>query len=412
MRAGKRLKLAALGAAVAVAVVAIPAGFVSAGAGNTIPDGGVLRLHFEPGDNDYFGYSAPDADGVGGYAPVSETQIIGTEGQCKVALSGEPLVVLTGAGKGQNYPGVFDDGLGVGGKGTDGNGQPCGRIDYGQTLSLKLGTGLAGLKIDYAELDLELKYGTGVTATLLLGNVEVRTETITACSGSDCGPDSGDGDNYRVRVPASGTVLFDRIDLTPTDVGGAVSLEGGDDGTEFDPGSLGEALGTLDSLFHLTTADGYVTCATNVSEPGSGIFSEVDAQCTDTAVKVPYSLSYNTNEARLGMDLTGTTGLMFTWTITWADMKVGGVVIPEDATSIAAAGHWTTINYTGNPLDEHPVKWCETNASGDPALPSGEQWCLRNQVVDWVPTPVGESGSWVRITETLYGNGDPIGKRY
>lgn len=404
-----------------VALVAIPAGFVSANpeSANSIPDGGVLRLHFESGTNDYFQYNAPDTS-ADGYANGGLTQSIGVEGQCKVSLTGEPLVTLAGTGKGGNFAGVFADALGVGGKGTDGNGQPCGRIDYGQTLRLDLGSALAGLNIDFAELDLELKYGTSVTARLFRDGAQVGSDlTIDACSGSDCGPDSGDGDNYRVRLPATGKAIFDAIELTPATSGGAASLEGGADGTEADAGSLGAALGTRDSLFHLTTADGVVSCATSgdpVANSEAGIDSSLDAVlCADPSTSIPYSLSHTTtgsvDEAHLGLDLTGITGARFTWTLEWNDKPVGTSSIPAGAAAVAVAGHWTEIDYTGAGTGYHPVKWC-TTSSGGIDLPTGEQWCLMKQVADWIPAPAGQTGSWVRITETLYGNGDPGGKNY
>ena len=101
-----------------------------------------------------------------------------------------------------------------------------------------------------------------MTIELFRDGASVGETFVESCtiSGSDCGPDSADGDNFRVRVPRTGTILFDEIRLFATgSAGSAVVLEAGADGTSaFGAGDpevtgLGEPSTTKDSVFHLVT---------------------------------------------------------------------------------------------------------------------------------------------------------------
>jgi hypothetical protein len=86
------------------------------------------------------------------------------------------------------------------------------------------------------------------------------------CTTSDCGPDSAGRDNYRVRVPiGTGTVLFDRMELSVTNTGtqGAATLEGGSD------------IGTLPSTFDVVTPATPIQCTNPVSSVGGGTTATV-----------------------------------------------------------------------------------------------------------------------------------------
>ncbi len=107
--------------------------------------------------------------------------------------------------------GLVADGLGVK-INSEGNGQSCGRADgTAQVLTLALAGPVADREIDFAELDIEGKFNAQVRAELYLDGVLMHTEDLPTGSRSDSGPDSGDNDNYRWRLPAegSGPVLFD-----------------------------------------------------------------------------------------------------------------------------------------------------------------------------------------------------------
>src|SRR5688500_158182 len=80
------------------------------------------------------------------------------------------------------------------------------------TLELQNGPGatnpLAGKYIDYMELDIEWKFNATINVALYRDGAPVGAPYVISCVDSDCGPDSADGDNNRIRVPATGTVLF------------------------------------------------------------------------------------------------------------------------------------------------------------------------------------------------------------
>ena len=100
-------------------------------------------------------------------------------------------------------------------------------------LSLQNAAGqtMSGKYIDYMELDVEAKFNATINVELWKDGVQVGSENIS-CTSSDCGPDSSDGDNFRIRVPRRGTTLFDQVKLYATGPsGGAVTLEAGADGT-------------------------------------------------------------------------------------------------------------------------------------------------------------------------------------
>ena len=89
-----------------------------------------------------------------------------TGGTASVASSpssgGEPLVARAADGQRPSpYAGFVSDSIGVGQNGSEGNGQPCGRIDAGADVDDEpQGHGAsAGKLIDFAEIDLELKFG-------------------------------------------------------------------------------------------------------------------------------------------------------------------------------------------------------------------------------------------------------------
>ena len=89
--------------------------------------------------------------------------------------------------------GLIADGIGVQGR-SEGNGGPCGLVNGpSQSLELSLAGQLADYEMDYAELDVEGKFGVTVKAQLYLDDVLVRTELLVTG-----GPDSG-------RTPATTT---------------------------------------------------------------------------------------------------------------------------------------------------------------------------------------------------------------
>src|SRR5262245_50686791 len=252
-----------------------------------LANGGVLQLHLGSSGSapqDYFGFR--DANGTGYASTFAQTQTISNGQGCKLAPTTGALVTLeSSATAGQSSVGFVGDAIGVR-TNSEGNGQPCGRIDApGQKLTFRLS--LAGKMIDYAELDLELKFGGTVSVQGYIGNSPVGSAVEYGSNGSDSGPDSGDGDNYRVRFPKTGFTLVNRLDFTIKGNIGGASLEGGADGTvacrttssvpsnpaECGPPvnfSLGETLPSTDSLFHLVNVDGVLDCGDQAPAQGGG----------------------------------------------------------------------------------------------------------------------------------------------
>ena len=391
-------KAAALAGVVALSGGLLITGMSSPAAGAdppvfVLPDfpgnGGVVRLHLQAdGDNVRF-----DAANGSGYT-AGTAQSFTTSGCIATPPAGAPLTItpIPSGGSAQGKLGLVGHSLGVQIKG-EGNGTPCGQANGpSQALDLKLAGSLAGSVMDYAELDIEAKFGATVKAELKKGGVTVGTETLPT-GGPDSGPDSADRDNYRWRLPESTStvVLFDEIKLsvdssTPT---GAFSLEGGSDGTT--PDALGTTLGTTDSLLHISTVEGTLQCGASTPTEGGGgaptvtITLRAGAGCQ----AVPYALTeWDHGEVQAV-----------------AFMKVGGPNNTYEATIIWPVEPFadpvppTQIRYS-NADPPHDLVQCGGTAT-NPAPVTGEAWCRYFQDV----VPVGESS--MQVTEKLLGNGDP-----
>jgi hypothetical protein len=121
----------------------------------------------------------------------------------------------------------------------DGAGEPCGRVESDEEISVALGQEADGFLMQSIDVDLELKFNAVVEVSFWLNGDPVDSapsdpdravETFDPSGGSDDGPDSADGDNYRYIFGPIEGVLFDEVRFTPTT--GSLSLEGGADFTE------------------------------------------------------------------------------------------------------------------------------------------------------------------------------------
>ncbi|MGA9159488.1 MAG: hypothetical protein WB297_01310, partial [Actinomycetota bacterium] len=375
--ASRRSKLLAAASAMVVALFALPLqGTATAdpqgqGSTGTLGDGGVLRLHLGSSGTpqDYFGFQKPDPNNAGGYLPIAATdkQSIGNGQGCKIALGTPSLATFSPPSTNNSNPftGFVSDAIGVGSK-SEGNGQPCGRIDSpGQALALRLGDALKGKVIDYAEIDMEGKFSANfrVDGYLVSGScppsagAPVTTSETYNTVGSDSGPDSADGDNYRIRFPkatpdtntigATPETLVNCLVFTPT-TGGA-SLEGGADGTApCDPADATECggdvdftlssklAGTTDTLFHLVDADGILDCPSGdgpsqatEGDPGepSSTLDRLENANGEPCTPIPYNLESGPGVTAgctpgslqcilLQKDLLGQ-ATQFYWTVKW-----------------------------------------------------------------------------------------------
>lgn len=403
----------------AVAIVVTTVGFTRQAVGQ--PPGimieqGVLRLHLGA-DSDYFRFDP--ADGAGGFS-VGTVQPVGPpSGKCQLTVAG-PLISLTAIGS----IGIFDDGLGVRISGSQG--APCGQLNNTEQMSMALvddptrtDDELAGMVMDFGEVDVELKFDAVLQADLLRDGV-LQDSVLLDCSpaGSDCGPDSADGDNFRWLLQASNGETFDQIvfSLIATQPNAAGSLEGGADGTaacvtaSCDPDnpsstpSLGEILSTNDSLFHIVQQfDGTLDCGQTITE-GSGTtvpLAEVTRlDNTDGSACVPKPYNLDATAAPFEEVSFAPSGP--------AQSAAYLVTITFLPTTAEADGLHTGIDYDKDGSGAFvPVQWCEavqTNASGaviGATLPAGETYCIVSET-----TSVTGTGN----TQTewfLFGEDDP-----
>lgn len=434
--------LAVVATAAALAVIALvlqttPANGQTGGSTSTLGNAGVLRLRLGATDN--WRFQVPASSPPGHYVDGSlSSQSIGVSNGCRLSPTTGNLVALSATG---GNVGFVSDSIGVRGN-NEGNGQPCGRIDSppGQTLTLDLGSDLSGKMIDFAEIDTELKFG----ATLVIKGYAVDGADVTQVGqqqeyssvGSDSGPDSADGDNYRIRFPKTGTTAVNRLVFSIKTTGGA-SLEGGADGTRalcVDPlencsGSLGQTIDdtattdttTSDSLFHLVEADGVLSCTDNgsngVTQGGDGTpqttierFSNVDGgTCTPIPFNQDSSVS-GTEACATGSsgdfaqcivfqkDLLGQQA-QFVWTVAWAPEPGTYQESPTEFDFGAGFNPITLCNPDDNDADTLP----ELSGNGDP-------FCVFDTHTVLVG---GDPGApMVQVTEKYYGVNDPGGSRH
>ena len=381
-------------------------------------EAGLLRLHL--GTSDYFRFEPVAA------API--TQAISTSG-CRATLAPSPALVALTPGPTGATLGQRNNSIGVRYK--EGTGEPCAQVNktgtYGQSLILSLGAGIGvdGALVDWAEIDFERKYDSVVRAQFYEGGPQgtLVGNLLLGCSPTlgDCGPDSGDGDNFRLDTqnPPGGQASpgpFDTIVLRNDVSGrskGAFSLEGGADGTA--PGPVGSTLSVdpRDSIFHvvtreLITYEGTLDCTDTASVD---VPSDPESPATSSTVTrmenkdggcalVPYTLEagYEGGEQTVDflVDLTGQATAEFEWQVEWD---------PEPATYPLT--ETTSIDFGDGP---NPLQWCGGTYDPDGATPddrmaavvpvSGLSGCLayQQQVL---------TGGQVQVTEVLLLSDDP-----
>jgi hypothetical protein len=322
-----------------------------------------------------------------------------------VALSEAP----TSGDVGYSTNGSAKYGLGVNtGEGTG----KCTQINApNEALTLRLqngpGEALEGMYVDAMELDIEAKFNATINIELFRDGVSVGDTFVESCtsSGSDCGPDSADGDNFRVRVPRTGTILFDEMRLFATgSAGSAVVLEAGADGTNaFGAGDpeftgLGESLGTKDSVFHLVSlGEGVLTCSTgsNLAFEGAAVTLERRSFPGDPSlnpdgspcIPINYELTRDGNEVEFLKDPTQDPNGSFDIQVDAWDPETAANPIPA-----------STV-FPPDPGGESLV-WCD-GTTADPVMPAGDHyWCLVAQSAELV------GSGQMQVTEAVLLEGD------
>jgi hypothetical protein len=401
---------------------------VSPGTGEVVyectEDVGLLRLHL--GTSDYFRFEPVEG--------AVRTQGITSSG-CAATLAASPQLVSLTPGPTGATLGERRDSIGV--RLNEGGGEPCAQVNNtgpnGQRLTLALGAApeLEGALVDWAEVDIERKYDGVVRAAFFAGGPQ-GTPAGTLLLGcapnlSDCGPDSTDGDNFRLdtKSPPGGQPSpdpFDTIVLSLDASGpsnGAFSLEGGADGTA--PGPVGSTLSVNrnDSLFHVVdqeviTYEGTLDCSDTAtvavpSDPSSAATSSSVARMENkegSCQLVPYTLeaAYDSGTGQQTVDfvvgLTGQETAEFEWVLEWD---------PEPA--VYPLAETTTIDFGDGP---EPLQWCGGTYDPDGLTPD-----LR--MADVVPiTGLGGclayqeqalAGGQVEVTEVLLLSNDPRASR-
>jgi hypothetical protein len=323
--------------------------------------------------------------------------------QSSVLSPSDTLLTIT-AGASRDKLGYINNGIGVAGR-QDKNGTRCGLVDadYGQTLVVELGSA-GGPGILSADLDIEFKFGSSLKAEAFDGQgtvVPLAPLTGLPDDGADNGPDSGDGDNYRVGIrPQTEGDLFSRLVLTP--VNGSFALEGGGDGTSastLDPG-------TSASVFEIPGGEGLLLCGEESAESEDG----VTVFLTDCATgdSVPYLLEREETEAGLLVDeilfaVPGSATNAYRVIIEWS---------PEEP--VYPVTEKTQIVYFEGE-EPRDLPWC-TGVEESPTLPPGLDVLPDADYPDY-PGPqgyclvsskavIGPNGE-ITVTEELYGVGDP-----
>lgn len=255
-------RLALLAALAALAAVVVPA---------TLAFGSHEGAVTNPGPAEYMFLRLGATDQV---QFDTQTESISGKNNCTATtFAGPDLLNLAATG---GSVGFVRDGFGVRSSG-DGNGEPCGRAEAedGETLSVTLGSATSDYLMTAVDLDLELKFNATVTILFKHGGTTVGQVTgWTGMGGSDDGPDSGDLDNFRFNSRSEGinsetnTIYFNEVEIVPTS--GAVSLEGGADGT--DPGDLVTTNNW--SQFEIVKGfDGLITCGDTETIAEDGILT-------------------------------------------------------------------------------------------------------------------------------------------
>jgi hypothetical protein len=277
-------------------------------------------------------------------------------------------------------------GLGVNKGGKEGSGG-CTQTNIPETLVLELKNDGAtspvkGLYVASTDLDMEFKYNAALNARFFLDGNLVGTDTY-GCTFSDCGPDSGGGDNYRVNLQAPVNAgnpnrLWDRVELTVTTSSsqGAVTLEGGSDGTPQSNFDLVELLTPLD-------------CGTQVSGSGGETGVTITYLQTDGCETKGYTLNVTSREIEF-ITTGGTTGEFVVEVNDWAPELAQNPIPP------------TLVDPAG--VGDNKGTWCD-GTSSSASMPSGESWCLVDQHAQLAGTN-SDGDQLMQVTETWLLVGD------
>lgn len=333
-------------------------------------DAGNLKLHM---NTDASTWKYIDAGGT----PVA-TDTFSASAKCayQAGTNGNPLMAPSAtAGTAGTVVGYLAKdngyGLGVNKGGKEGAGS-CTQTNIPEKLTLELQNDAAssavhGLYVDSTSLDMEFKYNATLNATFFLNGTQVGTDSY-GCTNSDCGPDSGGGDNYAVNVEAPENAanpngLWDKVEFTvsSTSSQGAATLEGGNDA------------GTSESNFHLVDLLSPAICGQTISGEDGDTHVDVVLVATPDCTQKGYDLNVDPRSIEL-ITAGGTTEQ---WVVDVNDWSPEAAVNPVPATTVFP------------PVGGETAVWCNGiyDGSDDPStggtlgasMPSGHSWCLIRQ---------------------------------
>jgi len=362
-------------------------------------DAGDLRLHMKT-DGSSFKYFDTSGNQVGGTQSFSASAkcayVAGANGNLLMA----PSATITPTNVTGTVVGYLQKdngyGLGVNRAGKEGTGG-CTQTNLTEKLTLELQNDGAtspvkDLYVQSTDLDMEFKYNATLNVAFFLDGAAVGSNTYN-CTGSDCGPDSGGGDNYNVHLvpPVNGAnpnLLWDKVELTVTSSNSqaAVTLEGGSDA------------GTSDSIFHLAKLLTPADCV-NPIEGDSGDGTHVVIHLLPRGSVCPdkgYTLDVTSRKITFDTSGSGSTSQ---WVVNVNDWS------PEPAPQGGPVP--STTVYPPFPNGESAF-WCNgtysPNAGGTvgASMPAGHSWCLIHQEVSIAGTQM------IQVNELYLLEGDAV----
>jgi hypothetical protein len=367
----------------------IPAGHLSLA---TAPDGsGSLSRH--------------DADGA-----LVETIDFDINDKCKLLNATELGGLLNIAPVGSAAIGLVNNGLGVRTKNTC---SPTnGRLDQGQAFIMTLGAALQSdsLVIDYAELDIEGKFGASLISTTDANAPEI----IALSASSDNGPDSGPNDNNAIPIGTSEPDNdFVQLRIEPVADGkGEIGLDGGGDY---------QVPADHTSIFHLVQIGEFeysVDCGDTFAEFGTGMVQDITfvrndnegAVAGDECLPIGASINGDSTGVQLGKTTTAAEGtpqavqarLGITWLADGSSPNVEDELLREvdflDGSGFQPVPY--CVSYIPDPLADPALGALDPDHPGTVTFPANTPWCL-------ISDQRVLSGGLIVQTQIYSGAGDP-----
>ncbi len=192
-------------------------------------------------------------------APFGTPQQYAINGRCEVVtdtpVSKRLLQLAVSTSTGPGKIGVDSNGMGSKVSTNNSCNRADGRISVSETFTFTIGTDIAALRFDAAELDLEGKFGARLDWMTSNPLNASPVGGLLLSSTSDNGPDSGAGDNTKVVIGSEAVNTDDFTSLTLRALSGEIGVDGGGDGIY--PEANRNSKGTFDSIFHLVSAQSF-----------------------------------------------------------------------------------------------------------------------------------------------------------